>query len=74
MKHKITLQDIKSCFYGVPKNIYTVCKDENKHIHVTTSPDIHKHYYAIQKLKRRYNLYQETPLSNTYIITSAKEA
>lgn len=73
MKYKTTLTDVKSCFYGVPKDLYSVWKNDNKQICISVDWKICNHWYAIEKLKRHYNVQQDV-LSGTYTVLNAKEA
>ena len=70
---KLTLKDVRACFYGVPKALYSVGKNEKNQIIVWTDCKICKHWYAIDKLKQRYNAIKENPLSNVYIINALSE-
>lgn len=52
---KLTLTDIRSCFYGVPKSWYAVYK-ENGNYYVAYTYEMHKAYYGISKLYRNYDV------------------
>lgn len=77
MKMKLTLKDVRFCTRGA-EDCITVYKEDGK-LYARIRWAIHKKWYAMENLKRYYNIYEmpETAISRTlasdvYLIESAK--
>ena len=66
-----TLSGVRACFYGVPKDKYNVIKRDGK-ILVIVGRDMHRYWYAMEKLFDNYVVTHDNPLSDEYEIVSLK--
>jgi len=69
-KYNVTKGDIEACFYSVPKDLYSVYKD-NGYFYVKVQSGIHRHWYAVQKLLGKYDTECDT-LKGIYKIINRK--
>lgn len=68
---KPTLSGVRACFYGVPNDLYTVTKQDDK-ILVVVDNKIHTYWYAMKKLFQQYEVVEQSALSNVYEVISVK--
>ena len=68
---KPTLSGVRACFYGVPKDQYNVINRDGTVV-VITGRDMHRYWYAMEKLFDNYVVVHDNPLSDEYEIVSLK--